>query len=161
MNPARLMAMTTARPVNMLSVGRATGVADINPSIAAGMCAGMPENCYQALRLKWADDWSQANVLEKKLWMAAVDLAIDEKWRVPKGKELLRKLAGMALYELVYPGKLREHQQRAAFIGMERMAYYKTWRCRYEQVYQILDGWAQEGYRHLQKQSISDSMNML
>lgn len=153
MNPARVFAMGVANS-DHASVGRSTGGAEITPAIAAGMCSGMPQLWYHAARLKWADDWSGANDLEYHLWVKAVDICTQEGWKVPPGREYLRRMAGLAIAEVALPSKFTGDVQRAEFLGMDKSRFCRVWKKRYWKVYQVLDELTSCAYRHVLKNNV-------
>ncbi|MCG7931947.1 MAG: hypothetical protein N0E44_18090 [Candidatus Thiodiazotropha lotti] len=113
----------------------------------------MPNLQFKAAMYKWAGDQSQHDFLMYRLWIASADIAADNGWRIPKGQEYLRKMSEIALLEVRDPGKWREDKAKAKYMGMDKSTFYKTWRKRYESIYQVLDGWAQEGYRYVQRKN--------
>ncbi|MCU7840871.1 MAG: hypothetical protein KZQ94_16015 [Candidatus Thiodiazotropha sp. (ex Troendleina suluensis)] len=153
-SPARVFAAMTAHPINHRNVGRSTALPDFDQATAAAMCAGMPDLQFKASMLKWAGDWSNANYLEYRIWIAAVDIAREEKWKIPRGREYLRRMAGLAIAEVADPGRWQLDKDRAEFIGMHKSEFCRVWRKRYEMVYRILDELAQDGYRHVQRNNM-------
>lgn len=146
--------MTTASQIDPREIGRSTDTSKMTPATAAAMCAGMPDLWYKAAALKWADDWSGANDLEYRLWMAAVDLANYHGWHPPKGKEYLRRMAGLAIAEMARPADYRKEKPKYKFLGMSQPLFNGHWKDRYELIYQVLEAWAGEGYRYIQKKNV-------
>lgn len=160
MNPIRVfMAQGTRIPSNDGPGGEPT----LTPSEAAMYCQGMPETWYLAAKMKWADDYSGAQKIEYALWDAAVRLKIKEGWAIPEkytGKEILRKLAGTAMCELVSPGRFNHEESwrlRVALVGVEP-GEWKTWSPRYEAVYGELNDWTNEALRHVEKMMAKDEV---
>jgi hypothetical protein len=113
----------------------------------------MPPLIFKAVMYKWAGDESHREYLKYQLWIAAVDIAIAEGWKIPKGREYLRKMAEIALNEVREPTPWKEDKKKADYMGVDKSAFYKVWRKRYESVYGVLDSWAQEGYRYVQRKN--------
>ncbi|MCG7985051.1 MAG: hypothetical protein JAY90_20155 [Candidatus Thiodiazotropha lotti] len=153
-NPIRVFAAMTAHPVNPLNVGRSTAQPGIDQATAAAMCRKMPTLAFMAAMYKWAGDHEQHDFLMYRLIIAAADIASEEQWRLPKGKEYLRKMSEIALKEVIEPGRWKDGTRKAEYMGMDKSTFYKTWRKRYESIYQVLDGWAQDGYRYVQRKNI-------
>ncbi len=123
---------------------------DGHPEVPGWHCAGMPDHWFAAMRMKWANDWSGANLLEYRLWMAAVDMAIEGRWRVPSGGERLRRMAGLAIAELADPERYRATdawQLKAAWVGVTKSRWFETWQPRYEALYRVLDDWSNAAWR--------------
>jgi len=141
------------------------GKPELTPDEAALYCQGMPDHWYFAAKLRWADDWSGANQLEHRLWDEAVKLRNRERWRIEKkyeGKEMLRKLAGLALWEMGEPSRFKHDsawQLRAQWMGLEKGAWFKTWNARYEAVYEILSDWCNDAWRHVKKQKAQEQIH--
>lgn len=159
MNPIRYFSIQTCKTSRLIFGG---GKPELTPDMAAHYCKGMPKHWYQAALLCWADNWSGANDLEYKLWDKAVKLKIRERWRIEKkyeGKEMLRKLAGLAIWEMGEPKRFKHPEswrRRADWMGLDKAAWYRTWRPRYEAVYGILSEWANEAKRHIRKEIAKD-----
>lgn len=163
MNPARFFAIQTckvSKPIGTPGGGKP----DLTPDIAAHYCQNMPRHQYQSALLRWADDWSGVSELEYLLWDEAVRLKNQERWRIEKkhqGREMLRKLAGLALWEMGQPSQFRAEsawQKRAEWMGVDKAAWFRTWRPRYEAVYNILQDWTAEGWRHVSKELAAEKM---
>lgn len=162
MNPARFFAIQTLR----IPQGESSGGNPLfTPDVAAHYCQGMPEHWYLSARLKWADDWSGSNKLEYKLWDEAVKLKIKENWRINKKYNgILRRLAGLSLFEAADPKRFKSDdawKMRAAFIGVERDAWYKTWSARYEAVNSIFNYWADDAWGYIKKQTSVDNFHSI
>ncbi|MCG8004680.1 MAG: hypothetical protein JAY88_14670 [Candidatus Thiodiazotropha lotti] len=163
MNPIRLIAKGTAQHINPASIGRATSGEGITAALAAGMCAGMPRDWWLAARLKWADDWSGIKDLELYLWISAVDIAIEKGWKVPKGREYLRKMARLAIFEMAAPMQFKQENGidcdagRAEFLGMDKSRYSRVWGERYEMVKRALDTMTSDAFQYLLQNSLDIS----
>lgn len=147
MNPARVMAKLTAQPARL--DGGGGGMTEYDVALCASLAANLKERYYLAARLKWCQDWSVANKLEYLLWIEAVGIAAEEKWRVPKGREYVRKMAGLAIAEIAEPQRWKEQQTKAQFMGMDKSTWSRTWQGRYEVIYSELSGWCDTAYRHI------------
>lgn len=151
--PPSVFAAMTAGTIDPRNEGRSTAAPELDQATAAAMCHGMPQLPFKAVLYKWAGVDEHQKFLMYRLWIAAVDIAAEEGWRIPKGREYLRKMSEIALKEVRDPGQWREDQAKAKYMGMDKSTFYKTWRKRYESIYQVLDGWAQEGYRYVQRRN--------
>ncbi|MBV2138561.1 MAG: hypothetical protein KUF79_17275 [Candidatus Thiodiazotropha sp. (ex Ctena orbiculata)] len=156
MNPARVFAMATPSQINPASVGRSTTTDTVSPATAAAMCAGMPKLWYLAAMLKWADDWSGADYLEYRLWMEAAGMASTRGWEPPKGEEFLRRMAKLAIDEMGWPSKYKFDKDKCEYLGISPSTFCNRWKCRYGLIYQVLDGWASEGFRYVQRNNIDE-----
>jgi hypothetical protein len=154
MNPAHVFAMQTTRAQ---SFGAPGGAPTITQGDAALYCKGMPRRWYLAGRLRWGLDLSVAEELERELWIAAVDLKIKERWRIPKsltGKHPLRNMAKLAIVETIEPSRFKYDDSwklRAAMVGVDNKPWHTTWSRRYERVYGELNDWANDGWRHVER----------
>jgi len=133
-------------PVRVISMDR-------DAPFLAYCCAGMPDHWYGAMRMKWAADWSAAGTLEYRLWDEAVRMAIRFKWRTRKGdagRAMLRRLAGLALYELADPERFRDGdvwQVKADWMGVGKTQWYGVWVERYKLVFDLLNEWTNLAWR--------------
>ncbi|MEW8027824.1 MAG: hypothetical protein AB2806_08805 [Candidatus Thiodiazotropha sp.] len=154
MNPIRVFAMTTASQIDPREIGRSTDTSKMTPATAAAMCAGMPSLWYKAAALKWADDWSGANDLEYRLWIEAAGLASEHGWEPPRGQEFLRRMSMLAIAEMAWPSKYKQDKDKCKFLDINQSAFCKRWKGRYEQIYQVLESWASEGYRYVLRKNV-------
>jgi len=146
----RLFAMqSTSAP----QLGRATGgTPQWTPAIAAAFCAGnMDQRWYDAARLKYSLDWSTANALEYAVWLEAALIANREKWKIPTGREYIRKMAGLAIAEMAEPRRYRYDVIKTAWLGCDPAQWTKVWGKRYNAVFAIPNDWASEALRHVEK----------
>ena len=147
MNPARVFALQSQRIGDHDNIPG--GITEVDQSVASALCSGMRRECYLAGRLKWAGDWSVANELEYKLWIYAVDICNREKWRVQKGREMLRKMAGLAISEMAEPGRYKSDTIKANWLGVDKSNFSRTWSGRYNLVYQELDDMASRAFSYV------------
>lgn len=147
MNPARVFALQAQKASSHTAI--AGGKTEVDQATAAGLCAGMRRECYLAGRLKWAQDWTVANELEHKLWLYAVDISNKERWSIPKGKEMLRKMAGLAIAEMAEPARYKEDRIKADWMGIHKSNFSRTWNKRYNLIYQELDDLASRAFSHI------------
>jgi len=164
MNPARFFAIQTCKTSRPMGLPGG-GSPDLTPDRAAHYCQGMPRHHYQAALLYWADDWSGVSELEYRLWDEAVKIKIRERWRIEKkheGQEMLRKLAGLALWEVGDPCRFAGQEawrRRADWMGVDKAAWFRTWRPRYEVVHSLLLDWKADAWRHITKQLARDEIS--
>lgn len=151
MNPIRVMAKLTEQTPKFDGVG---GINEYDIATCAALCRGIPRPAYLAARLKWCLDWSVANELEYLLWVEAAGLAAKERWRVPKGKEYVRRMSGLAIAETADPKHWITQTSRAEFMGIGVSEWSRVWRERYEGVYGLLSDWTDDAYRTIQRAQI-------
>lgn len=147
MNPSRVFALQTTKASSNDSIPG--GTTEVDQATAAGLCAGMRRECYLAGRLKWAGDWSVANELEHRLWLLAVDICNKERWRVPKGREMLRKMAGLAIAEMADPIRYKTDIAKAKWLGIDKSNYSRVWNGRYNLIYRELDDLAGRAFSYI------------
>lgn len=84
------------------------------------------------LLLEQLDESDKAVVadLAKKVWFKAAEIKIKEGWRIPQGKELLRKMSVLALYEIANPYSMSLENQ-AVLCGVSKSSWRQTWQERY------------------------------
>lgn len=153
---ARVFAIQTHKIANLFGVGGG-GVPELDPATAAGLCQGMRREWYLAGRLKWALDWSVANELEYLLWIDGTDIAKSGRWKIPKGREYVRKMAGLAIAELADPHKWKHDYKRAEWMGVSPSQFSRIWVKRYNEIYSLLDDWSNSAYSYVMiKQRYSD-----
>lgn len=68
--------------------------------------SGLKRGPYLLAMAKYADDFSGLQELEYLAWDAAITLAIKGGWKTETGRELFRKMAGIALTEVIHEHKL-------------------------------------------------------
>lgn len=134
-----------ANPIRVISK-------DSKPEIPGWACAGMPTHWYAAMRMAWAHDYTGQEQLEYKLWHIAVKKAIRFGWRVPRGQERLRKMARLAIHELMDPARYKKPDSwmlRIAAIGCKKTQWFSLWQERYEMIFTELNDWVNRAYRYL------------
>lgn len=151
MNPVRIIAMSAPNGVNFRSVGKSTSGANVNPSIAAAMCSGMPPLWWSAARLKWADDTYGITLLHDELLKFAEGMKQRENWRMQKGRDYLDKLVMLALLEMSKPNKYRKDKPKYEFLGMSASLFSGYWKKRYEMIYRQLEDWCSLAVNHVYK----------
>ncbi|MCU7850287.1 MAG: hypothetical protein KZQ89_20345 [Candidatus Thiodiazotropha sp. (ex Lucinoma kastoroae)] len=152
MNPVRIIAMSAPNGVNFRSVGQSTSGANVNPSIAAAMCSGMPPLWWSAARLKWADDTYGITLLHDELLKFAEELKQRENWGMQKkGRGYLDKLVMLALLEMSQPNKYRKDKPKCEFLGMSASYFSSRWKKCYEMIYRQLEDWCSLAINHIYK----------
>lgn len=107
MNPVRLFALQSARvPPGDMQPG-ATAAPEIDSSVAAAICHGMPERWYRAAMYKWGGDHGHREWLFIELWMETIAMARRDGWKRSKApvarcgvKCMPRAIDSMGLLEL-------------------------------------------------------------
>ncbi len=125
----------------------------LTSSLAAHYCRDIPDHKLQSALLRWADSWAGANDLEYKLWIKVVDMKSSEGWRV-KPRGILRKLAQLAIWEMGAPARFYfadAWRLRAGYLGVDKMAWYRTWAPKYQAVYEVIQEWSNEAWRDVKK----------
>lgn len=129
--------------------------------------------------------YTQDKTVQQKLFYQiydhAIGIAARDRWRVPVGKELVRKMTALALAEVIEPracpkcnGKgevwLRSRsmptlcdvcdgggrkpptlREKAAALGLEESNFAKRWRDKYEQIFYYVVQLNMDGLRTLKK----------
>ncbi|MCG7982529.1 MAG: hypothetical protein JAY90_07215 [Candidatus Thiodiazotropha lotti] len=153
MNPIRIISMSAPNSVNFRNVGKSTPEMNVNSSIAAAMCSGMPALWWSAARLKWADDRTGISLLNEELLKFAEQTKQNDKWTIRKERDYLRKIVALAILEMSYPNKYCKDKLRCEFLGMSPSAYSVRWKKRYEIIYRQLDDWCSHAIGYLYKQN--------
>jgi len=125
---------------------------DEKPEIPGWACAGMPQHWYSAFRMAWAHDVTGYQHLEWKLWDMAIRMAIRHGWKVPTGQERLRKMARLAIHELIDPARYRKLESwklRVATVGCGKTQWFALWQARYEMIYGELNDWVNRAFRFI------------
>lgn len=130
------------------------GLNEYDLATCAALCRGIPRPAYLSARLTWCLDWSVATELEYLLWVEAAGLAARERWRIPKGREYVRRMSGLAIAETADPKRWKDQISRATFVGIGESEWSRTWRERYEGVFGILRDWNDDAYRAIQRAQI-------
>ena len=123
---------------------------------AMALDAGMPDEYFHAGRLKYGMNKSIERDLVLYLMSAVADIAVKERWRGRKGT--IEELCSLAAMELSQPGIFRDlgksdiSQFRLMFIetagiNISERSWSSLWSKRYEAVYALLNGWADNAYR--------------
>lgn len=141
------------------------GAPALTQSDAAACCSGLSDSQYELLTAKWARYEGVLPRLAYRLMSEVTcDMAVREKWEIPRGRLYMRKMTLLALAEVLDPqicrrckgtqfighrtcpscrgtGHRRLHgAQRARIIGCDKSRWYRVWAPRYEAVYrQIAD----------------------
>lgn len=142
--------------------------------IAAGL-AGLDRATALLLTAKYGGSLADALEAEIPLYLQVVDHANRRRWKVPKGRELLRRLTRLAIYETIHPatcprcngvgqrgtrscpgcggsGRANMNQrERARFAGVHGANWSRTWGARYEEVHRLTRSMEQAGLRHVRR----------
>jgi hypothetical protein len=92
----------------------------------------------EAVRVVILDDWTRSDELESWLYGQAAEWAQREGWRLPRGEQVVRRMACMALIEWRYPKLWATERDKADSLGRSRAQWFAVWRPRYERIYRLL-----------------------
>ena len=181
-----LLARLTVRAQN---VGERSngGTGGITPQDIAAACAGMTHAQYLLILRIYTHDTSVQSRLFYLVYDQAMTIATRGRWRLPAGKELVRKMVGLALAEIIEPvschvcgGKCEvwlkgmsvptickdckgtgkraaTSRHRAAALELDESTFAKYWRDRYEQIYAHVRELDSDGLRKIKKRLLSES----
>ena len=121
------------------------GEGEYDFATCSALCAGIKDKYLNAAFLKYAQDWSKCNDLEYALWLEACDIANGEGWHIPRNKEFLRKLAGLAIAETGSPRHFRAEEVKALWMEMD-VKMWKRRRKQYELIYRHFNDWCGIAY---------------
>jgi len=134
----------------------------LSQSDAAAICAGLWRKCYLAGRVYNGRDYSSIQRLESYLYVEAAGLAADEGWKMKGfvGVPVLRALSQLAVVEMLDPAPYKGHVGEAARVAWfgshikvksDRVwpMWERTWRKRYQALYQILERWVSVADGHV------------
>lgn len=105
MNPASLLAIVTARAIPF-EVVASSYQRITQEDVLHAMGTIKHEGASYLIRVKWAGQGQFTPELDRRFWMAIVDLSRTERWPYPKnmvGKEFYRNMGKLALTELINP----------------------------------------------------------
>ena len=120
-----------------------------NLSHIAGALSGVSRQAYLYAASKWIGDKSVEPELFYRIYVMVGTIAAKEKWRIPKGKEILRGLTKLAIIEEIeapvcpkckgsqcktcnHTGFLRlKGSERADLVGVSRYAWCRNWSYKY------------------------------
>lgn len=146
MNPIRIFAKQTIKSGSYMP---GSGQPEVDQAMAAHLCGGMRREWYLAARLRWGLDWSVANELEYMLWMEGSGVSYKERWRVPKGKEYVRKMAGLAIAEIAEPKRYAPDARKAEWMDVSASQFSRLWGKRYNAIYSIIEDWSSSAYSYV------------
>lgn len=159
--------------------GVGTGGPEITAQDVAFACSGTSVGGYLVALSKWVHDSSVQDALYYHAYLAAVDVAARDRWRVPKGQERVRKLSRMAIGELVNPMKCALCQGRAEIwprgtstpiacprcggtgsrrlrasemarvIGVDDSTWSRSWAGKYEALYRLYADWELDALKQI------------
>lgn len=183
MDPAGLISRQNAATSDMEREG-VCSVPGLDGMDAARALAGLPRGPYLLARVLWVLDQSSLSALENQLWGEMCGVASRKGWTksksYPVGKELLRKMAKMAIYETVSPpqchvcnGRKEIHpknqavrpcgacsgtglkaisnRKRADKVGISETSWRRTWSERYAEFLAKQQAWMQLAHEHVRK----------
>lgn len=164
MNPANLFAMQTLRVPSF--EGARGGVPSMTPDLASLYCKGMKRHHYLAARLRWGLDYSNNKELEDKLWRTSMDVLWPKNnWQIRKYKKkeinkdyrphMIRDMCMLAILEMGEAKKITD-TLRASFLDIDKSRYSRKWKGIYEDVYEELNDWTNQAYRHVKQMQAKD-----
>lgn len=102
MNPAKMLARLTVRSTGLGERSNG-GTGGITPQDIAAACAGMSDAQYLLLLRIYTQDVTVQPRLFYAIYDQAIGIATCGHWRLPVGKELVRKMTNLALAEMISP----------------------------------------------------------
>lgn len=101
MNPSAAWAMLTARSPNMKRVS--CGYGETTKEDIAASLSGLYEDAMLMGMFYECGDGKALVRLERRLWQRVIGMAQAERWKLPTGEFVTRRLVGLALYEAMDP----------------------------------------------------------
>ena len=176
----RMLARCNAK-TGSYKVMSAGGKREIVPADALAAMSGADKlGSLLAARL-WMLDTSADAQIERLAYLRAIELAVSGKWRIPKGREYVRRMTRLAIRELTDPercpacqgscqqwnadkleaqpcshcggtGRVRMNDsKRAAAVEMDPSRWSRVWRTRYESIHAAIDNAVTEAINHAAK----------
>lgn len=102
MNPSKAWAMLTARGVAFGGVGRG-GVPLITAADISRMLQGLERGPFLMGMVMECGDVHSLGELERWLWIETMEIARRERWPFCHGQQYCRRMAGLALFEVLIP----------------------------------------------------------
>ena len=157
------------------------GKREVIPADAWAAMAGADKLGQLLAKRIWMHDETGDAQIERLAYLKAVDIAIAEGWKVPKGREYVRHMTRLALRELIDPercpackgtcqewdaaalrakscgvcggtGRVRiDDSKRAKAVGMDKSRWSRVWRKRYETIHADLSARINAALRHAEK----------
>lgn len=190
-SPEKLLARLASHGIDYQGVTGGTPGLGITPEDVAGAMQGLDRGAYLLLLRKWVLDTSVQNELFYRVYVAVAGLAADNGWKVPKGQEYLRKLARLAVAEIVDPMKCSlckgrteiwkrgENKpvvcpkcsgtgygkitaaERYKTVGIDKRNWERTWADRYEMIYKFVNEWEHEALRAIRRNIRCSSSDLI
>ena len=151
-----IFSMQTYKAQSLFGLG---GIPEVDQALAAALCSGLKREYYLAARLKYALDYSVARELESMLLRKGLGVSHAKKWRVPENRNYLQQMAGLAVAEMLFPLRYKQDQVRADWVGVSKSQFSRTWKKRYNLIYQILEDWTNCAYSHVMMRQRYDAQN--
>lgn len=169
MRSETVLAKLSARVPPMDMQPGATGRPEVDQCDAAAICAGMPEEWYQAALYDCGNDTkARRDWLRIRLWMAAIERARARKWATTgatiEGREVTLVLSEIALDEFDDPkmvndakwgrgakNKSRWEKMAYRIPVKNKMEWYRKWHSKYEDTFSILSGWRDNAHSFIRK----------
>jgi len=143
--------------------GRSSSTDRLSKAEIAGLLAGLSREAMNLALAKYALDVDAERMLiaHVRVWSAGV--AVKEAWQIIKGRPVVSNMAALAVFDVVRPNRCQRcsgrgvsvnrvcsgcsgsgykslsARQIAEAIGIDESCYRRTWKVRYEQIYQHVD----------------------
>lgn len=117
------------------------GIAELTQAIASGVRAGMPDKWMCALRCLILRDDNEYSALKNWLLMER------ERWPEPKR---LTDITELAINDYLSGGR-GEDELRYKSLGIGKTIWYKDWKTRYADIYNVLARWVEAARGHIMK----------
>ncbi len=101
MNPSPAWLLLSARSAQLQKTQG--GHERLTKDDVCSMLSGLDIDCMKMGMASECGDAKALRDLELKLWQITYHMAIREKWKLPKGEFVTRRMAGLALYEVIGP----------------------------------------------------------
>lgn len=165
---ARILARLTVRAQN-LGERSSGGIDGLTPQDIAAACAGMADDQYLLLLRLYTQDRTVQKRLFYVIYDESTKIATRSKWRVPDGKELVRKMVELAIAEVINPRacpacngkgevwlkgmavptqcqacegggrKPPTTREKAKALDLEESNFAKHWRSKYEKIFNYVN----------------------
>ncbi len=138
------------------------GVPTLVASDVAAMLAGASRQVMMLAYAKYLQDQQSLVLLASHVYCWSADLAVNEQWRITRGRPIVRNMSHLAVAESIHPNvclkccgrgfvrargcgscqgsgyKSISDCGRAKVIGVSKSTFHECWRDRYQQIYGYL-----------------------
>jgi len=151
-----------ARTVNYGELSRGSFHALLNRVEMAGLLSGLDAHETNLVLAKYRDDEAAERALRAHVRLYAVGLALEEQWKITKGRPIVCNMGALAVFEVISPGCCRRcngtgmvfnhacntcnssgykpasGRAKAKFVGVDEKQWRQVWNQRYERIYRYL-----------------------